>query len=413
MKKILIISQNFYPEIGSAGNRMKNIFMLLKKRGYEVEILTTEPTYPTKKIYENEDFWDDPSINEYESSIKRIKIGNRKYSRSIFNRLLFYLEMYIKFIIEVLFNRTKYEVVLVTSPAIFVAMVGVIAKWRFKAKLILDVRDLWPESLKGVGVFNNNLILAFFNKIELLIYKSSDEIIINSLGFKDHIVNKRKIDPSKLSFMPNAARLNEIRSNATTSDRFKVIYAGNIGLAQDGDLLIELAKKLWEKNIDFTIIGYGINRKEVYEEIKRNNLSNVQFISPKTRKECLDLMAQHHVGIVTLNEKSVFDTVLPGKVIDYMTCGVPIVAAVSGYSKQVIEEEHVGFVVADRESHKLVNLIEFLQQNKKVRNKMSQNGNKYVKKNFNWDANIDTLTKIIDKSIYSEKYNKKDKVENI
>jgi glycosyltransferase involved in cell wall biosynthesis len=413
MKKILIISQNFYPEIGSAGNRMKNIFLLLKKRGYDVEILTTEPTYPTKKIYENDDFWDDPSINEYESSIKRIKIGNRKYSRSIFNRLLFYLEMYFKFIFEVLINRTKYEVVFVTSPAIFVAMVGVIAKWRFKAKLILDVRDLWPESLKGVGVFNNQLILAFFNKIESWIYKFSDEIIINSLGFKDHIVNKRKIDSSKLSFMPNAARLSEIRSITTDTDRFKVIYAGNIGLAQDGDLLIELAKKLWEKNIDFTIIGYGINRKEVYEEIKRNNLSNVQFISPKTRKECLDIMAQHHVGIVTLNEKSVFETVLPGKVIDYMTCGVPIVAAVSGYSKQVVEEEHVGFVVADRESHKLVDLIEFLQRNKKVRNVMSQNGNKYVKKIFNWDANINTLTKIIDKSIYSEKYNKKDKVENI
>ncbi|MGM0853918.1 MAG: glycosyltransferase family 4 protein [Bacillota bacterium] len=413
MKKILIISQNFYPEIGSAGNRMKNIFLLLKKRGYDVEILTTEPTYPTKKIYENDDFWDDPSINEYESSIKRIKIGNRKYSRSIFNRLLFYLEMYFKFIFQVLVNRSKYEVVFVTSPAIFVAMVGVIAKWRYRAKLILDVRDLWPESLKGVGVFNYKPILAFFNKIELWIYKSSDEIIINSLGFRDHIVNKRKIDSSKLSFMPNAARLNEIRLNTTTSSRFKVIYAGNIGLAQDGDLLIELAKKLWEKNIDFTIIGYGINRKEVYEEIKRNNLSNVEFISPKTRKECLDIMAQHHVGIVTLNEKSVFETVLPGKVIDYMTCGVPIVAAVSGYSKQVIEEEHVGFVVADRDSHKLVDLIEFLQQNKKVLNKMSQNGNKYVKKNFNWDANIDTLVNVIDKSIYSKKYNEQGKVKNI
>jgi glycosyltransferase involved in cell wall biosynthesis len=413
MKKILIISQNFYPEIGSAGNRMKNIFLLLKKRGYDVEILTTEPTYPTKKIYENDDFWDDPSINEYESSIKRIKIGNRKYSRSIFNRLLFYLEMYFKFIYQVLVNRSKYEVVFVTSPAIFVAMVGVIAKWRYRAKLILDVRDLWPESLKGVGVFNYKPLLAFFNKIELWIYKSSDEIIINSLGFRDHIVNKRKIDSSKLSFMPNAARLNEIRSNTTNTDRFKVIYAGNIGLAQDGDLLIELAKELWKKNIDFTIIGYGLNRQEVYDEIKKNDLSNVKFISPKTRKECLEIIAQHHVGIVTLNEKAVFDTVLPGKVIDYMTCGVPIVAAVSGYSKEVIEEEHVGFAVADRDSQRLVDLIEFLKQNKKVLNKMSRNGNKYVKKNFNWDANIDTLVDVIDKSIYSKKYNEQGKVKNI
>ncbi|MCA0151578.1 glycosyltransferase family 4 protein [Rossellomorea vietnamensis] len=412
MKKILIISQNFYPEIGSAGNRMKNIFLLLKERGYDVDILTTEPTYPTKKIFENEEFWDDPTIHDYESSIKRIKISNRKYTRGILNRLLFYLEMYFKFIMEVLFSRSKYQVVLATSPAIFVAMVGVIAKWRFRAKLILDVRDLWPESLKGVGVFNYKFILSFFNKVEKQIYKSSDEIIINSLGFKEHIVKVREINSSKLSFMPNSARVDEIRSNTPSDDRFKVIYAGNIGLAQDGDLLIKLAKELAEKKIDFTIIGYGLNRQEVYEEIKKEKLTNVRFISPKTRKECLKIISQHHIGIVTLNEKSVFETVLPGKVIDYMTCGVPIVAAVSGYSKQVIEDEHVGFVVEDRDSGKLVDLIEFLQLNKKVRHTMSQNGNKYVQKNFNWDANIDTLTKIIDKSIYSENY-KRDKVENI
>ncbi|MCA1065403.1 glycosyltransferase family 4 protein [Rossellomorea sp. AcN35-11] len=413
MKKILIISQNFYPEIGSAGNRMKNIFLLLKKRGYDVDMLTTEPTYPTKKIYENEEFWDDPSINEYESSINRIKIRDRKYSRGIFNRLLFYLEMYFKFMVEVFINRSKYDVVLVTSPAIFVAMVGVMAKWRFRSKLILDVRDLWPESLKGVGVFNYKWILAFFNKVEKFIYKSSDEIIINSRGFKDHIVNKRNIDPSKLSFMPNAARVEEIRSNITSTDRFKVIYAGNIGLAQDGDLLIELAKELLKKDIDFSIIGYGLKRQEVYDQIKKHDLSNVTFISPKTRKECLQIISQHHAGIVTLNNKSVFETVLPGKVIDYMTCGVPIVAAVSGYSKEVIEEEHVGFAVEDRDSQKLVDLIEFLQKNKKVLNEMSQNGNKYVKKNFNWDANIDTLVNVIDKLIYSKKYNEQGKVKNI
>ncbi|NMH67660.1 glycosyltransferase family 4 protein [Bacillus sp. RO3] len=413
MKKILIISQNFYPEIGSAGNRMKNIFLLLKKRGYDVDMLTTEPTYPTKKIYENEEFWDDPSINEYESSINRIKIRDRKYSRGIFNRLLFYLEMYFKFMVEVFINRSKYDVVLVTSPAIFVAMVGVMAKWRFRSKLILDVRDLWPESLKGVGVFNYKWILAFFNKVEKFIYKSSDEIIINSRGFKDHIVNKRNIDPSKLSFMPNAARVEEIRSNITSTDRFKVIYAGNIGLAQDGELLIELAKELRKKDIDFSIIGYGLKRQEVYDQIKKHNLSNVTFISPKTRRECLQIISQHHAGIVTLNNKSVFETVLPGKVIDYMTCGVPIVAAVSGYSKEVIEDEHVGFAVEDRDSQKLVDLIEFLQKNKKVLNEMSQNGNKYVKKNFNWDANIDTLVNVIDKLIYSKKYNEQGKVKNI
>src|SRR5699024_7750718 len=110
-KKILLISQNFYPEIGSAGNRTKNMYLLLKEKNYDVSILTTDPTYPNRNLYDDESFWDDQELNKESSKIKRVKINNKKYSRNIINRLFYYLEMAIKMLFYILFNRNKYDVI--------------------------------------------------------------------------------------------------------------------------------------------------------------------------------------------------------------------------------------------------------------------------------------------------------------
>lgn len=393
MKKTLIISQNFYPEIGSAGNRMKNIYLLLKEKGLDVEVLTTQPSYPNKQFYEEEHFWDNAELNE-DKNIHRIKIMKKKYSRNIINRLFYYLEMAVKMIFFVLFSRNKYDVIVASSPQIFVAIVGLIAKYRFRAKLVLDIRDLWPESLKGVGVFNYSIIISLFEKIELLLYKQASNIIVNSRGFIGHIVSKSKAFSDKITYLPNGARNFEINLSEEKDDAdFKVIYAGNLGLAQDVTTIMNLAKELDEKNIKLTIIGYGIRRDSLIDYTKQQNLKNVEFVSPTTRSECFKIISNHQVGIVTLVEAEVFETVLPGKVIDYMTCGVPVVASVSGFSEKMIVDGKTGFVSQNLDE--LIKCIEELKENDELYNEMSLNGRKYVKHNYLWEKNIDQLIRVI------------------
>lgn len=394
-KSILIISQSFYPEIGSAGNRMKNIFQLLTDKGYKVSVITTEPTYPNKKIYMEDSFWNEPNINNDTENINRIKVANRKYSRSIFNRLLYYLEIAFRMLFYIVKDKRKFDVIFVSSPPIFIGIVGLIAKFRYKSQLILDIRDLWPESLKGVGVFDNKVILNVFGFIEKLLYIKSDQIIVNSYKFKKYIQLKAKVEPSKIGFMPNSARLTEL-SDPFINDRkvkkdFKVIYTGNIGLAQDVEILKALASNLSTYNIKLSIIGYGIKRSELKEYITNKKLTNVQFYSPVTRKECFELNMQHQVGFVSLNDKEVFDTVLPGKLVDYMTCGLPIVASVSGYSKDIIEKEKVGLVSTTRDIHEIIGHILFLYHNSEVREEFSKNSKEFVRKTFLWEQNIQEL----------------------
>jgi glycosyltransferase involved in cell wall biosynthesis len=397
-KRILLISQNFYPEIGSAGNRIKNIFQLLKNRNYDVSVLTTEPTYPNRELYKDSNFWDEDSLNN-EENIHRITVNNRRYAQTILNRLIYYLEIAFKLIMFILKDDKKYDVIFVSTPPIFIGLVGIIAKKKYKSKLILDVRDLWPESLKGVDIFNNKLIISIFELIEKKIYEQSNYIIINSLGFLSHISIKNKIPVEKISFIPNGARESEIISQKIRSKSFNVIYAGNIGLAQDSILLMEIAKELRKHNITISVISYGLKKKNFAEFVTKHNLDNVRIIPPLSRKECLKFISNHQVGIVTLNDSEVFNTVLPGKIIDYMTCRVPVVAAVSGYSKEVIETEQVGFVSVNRDKNEMVNYILEMKNNPALIEKLADNCTNYVKDFFQWEKNIEKLIQIVERNL--------------
>lgn len=114
-KKILIITQNFYPELGSAGNRLKNIYLLLKQRGYDIQVLTTEPTYPSREIYKEKLFWNEDVINK-DPSVMRVSVKNKKYNSSFLSRLLYYLEIMIKMLKEIRKEPKKFDIIFVSSP---------------------------------------------------------------------------------------------------------------------------------------------------------------------------------------------------------------------------------------------------------------------------------------------------------
>ncbi|KGA96891.1 glycosyl transferase family 1 [Alkalihalobacillus alcalophilus ATCC 27647 = CGMCC 1.3604] len=395
-KNILIISQHFYPEIGSAGNRMKNMYQLLEKE-YTVSVLTTEPSYPNKSIYEDNEFWDEPKFNS--QLIHRVKIKSRKYSRSIINRLLYYLEITIKMLFFIMKNKKEYDLIVASSPPIFIGIVGLMAKWRYKSKLILDIRDLWPESLKGVGVFNYKIIIWLLRLIEKLLYKKSNTILVNSKGFINYIQENYKISLEKILFLPNSAREIELEmyTKKTESIRKRVIFAGNIGLAQDVSLLMKVAEGLQKNNIHLDIIGYGMKHVDLRNFTEINRLENVHFLSTKTRKKCLEVISNYPAGIATLNDKEVFKTVLPGRIIDYMTCGVPVVAAVSGYSEQVILNNDVGYVTNTRNVDELINYIMEILSSETTIHRMSTNAVNCVKRDFLWEENIKELYDNIEK----------------
>ena len=388
--KVLMIAQNFYPEIGSAANRMKNIYELLNEKGYEVKILTTEASYPNQNLYQDKNFWISDRLNQDEK-IYRVRVKKRKFSFNMINRLLFYLEFTWKMILFVLMNKEKFDIVFVSSPPIFIGLAGIIAKIRYRAKLVLDIRDLWPDSLKGVGVFNYQPILWFFTKVEVLLYKTADAIVVNSPSFQDHIEKVANISEEKILYIPNGAREFELQDDRATTDKFKAIYAGNIGLAQDVQFLKTLANELNKEKVHLSIVGYGIKCEELKTYVEEHQLDHISFISPTIRERCLALNREHDVGILALKKEQIFDTVLPGKLIDYMTSGLPLIASVSGFSKNLIEKYEVGYITEGEDVAEVVKQIRHLKENPHICQKMQSNSTRLIRENFYWEKNIEKL----------------------
>lgn len=398
VKKVLILTQNFYPVVGSAGNRMKNIFDLLNINDIDTDVLTIEPSYPNKNMYKQEKFWDDLSYKD-NPKIKRISLLSNKLGSDKISRLIFYLEIMLKFSLEVVKTRKKeYSHIYVSSPPIFLLPPAIIAKKFLKDKLILEVRDLWPDSLEGVKVFDYPWLIKILRYFEKTMYNEADFIVINSPAFKKHIENIIKNKEKKIIFLPNGARLNELQlSNKKLNDNkpFSIVYAGNLGLAQNIEQLMRLINKLHAKGIVVNLIGYGLKSKKLKEFIKVNNLSNIILHKPMSRKESLNIIRNCDLSIAFLTDEEVFETVLPGKILDYMTCETPVIAGVRGEAANVILESNGGLVFKPNQIDSMINAIEELSKNDNKINELATNCRKYIAQYYIWEKNIMELIREI------------------
>ncbi|PGS49868.1 glycosyltransferase family 4 protein [Bacillus sp. AFS041924] len=395
-KRVLLITQHFYPEIGSAANRLKNIYMELNEKGYDVKVLTLEPRYPSKELYENERFWD-TELNE--EDVIRIEPLVKKHSNSIFKRLFLYLEVMFRFILEIFRYKKEVDYIFVTSPPIFVGFAGLVAKWKLKAPLILDIRDLWPESIIGAGVFSNPLILSMAFKLEDLLYRKATKIFVNSKSFINYM-NGKNVPTEKIYFMPNSLTEDELSidvNNPNINDKKTVIYTGNLGLAQDIQKLIKVAENLKnESNIQFTIVGYGYHLNELEKLIKEKKLNNINLQTARSRNDTLSLVAKADIAYVSLVDKDVFKTVLPGKIIDYMCVKKPIIGDVAGYASDIIHQSNCGIVSTENSVESLANNILKLASDEELCTRLGENGYQYAYEHLRWKTNIRVLEKALE-----------------
>ena len=389
--KILLITQNFYPEIGSGANRLKNLYKHLSKNN-EVEVLTTAPTYPNRKLYQEKKYWDDPEIDK-SPEILRLKMRIDKQSKSLKKRVLYYLELAYKVWLYVKRYQTDYDVVYVTSPNIFLPWATFFSQKKHEGvKRILEVRDLWPDSVKEIEKLKINIFFPVLKMMEKQIYKLADKIIVNNEEFKDHIL---RITPKKkILYLPNSLQRSEIDFKEANGD-FKVIYTGNIGLAQNYEQIREVADYLEASQITFNIIGYGAYAHELRDAIEAQNMKYVTFHDEKSRDECLELTRNHNVALSLLKESEVFLRVLPGKVVDAIGSGVPVVSNLSGYSADLINHSNVGFSKSKATTLDIIKMIKEIKHNPLLEKEMRLNARKLTEDLFIWENNIVSLNKFL------------------
>lgn len=398
MGRVLLVTQNFYPEIGSGANRYKNIFTLLNRNGIKADVLTSDPSYPNASMYKTDEYWNDTYINDKNSQIFRIKTLLNKQSKSHIKRILYYIEVMIqthKFIKK---NAKHYESIIVTSPNIFMPLAVVSLKNKIEAEIILDVRDLWPDSIYALNIRWINLFKPVLNYLERYIYNQSSKIIYNHRGFKNHILKRIKIKNKPLLYLPNSINKDELNSVvAEKVDDFTVFYSGNLGFAQNSEELLAIAQRLNQLNIKFDAIVYGLHANEFKENVHKLNLEHVTIYDVLPRLECLKFMKERHLSLSLLIEDDIFMNILPGKIIDSISLGIPVISNIGNEASDMINENHLGFSKEKASVNEIIENIQSLKSDSKMYELYCNNCSDYTTKHLVWDNNIKALIELMNK----------------
>jgi glycosyltransferase involved in cell wall biosynthesis len=269
----------------------------------------------------------------------------------------------------IFYAKAKYQVIIVTSPPLFVGITGYILS-RLKAiPLVFEIRDLWPESAVDTGVLTNKYIIRFAYWFEKFIYRKSRLINTLTPAFKQNLIEIKKVPAEKVIMIPNAADFSlseellqtfdsaSFRKLKGWEDKFVVTYVGAHGVANHLIQLIETAELLRHTNALLVLIGDGMQKPWLKEEAKKRQLTNLQFVDAVPKREVFKYILASDLGTSVLKKVDTFKTIYSNKTFDYMSCQKPILMVIDGVSRQLVEEAKCGIYAEPENAQDIANKI--------------------------------------------------------
>ena len=386
--KILVVCQYYYPE----PVRIGDICEELVKKGNEVTVITGIPNYPMGEIYNGYGFKKKRLENINGVSVRRCFTIPRK--KNMIMRFLNYYSFAISSTIACRKLNEKYDVVLVNQLSPIIMANGAIKyKNKNKKKMLLYCLDIWPESLKVGGLTEKSLIFKYFHKVSKRIYKSCDKILVTSKNFKNYLQKEFKIEDKTIGYLPqyaeNIFNVNDCKKEE--NETIDLMFAGNMGITQSLDTIIEAANKLQdEKKVYFHFVGNGIDYERIKNKVNTLKLNNVFFHGRKKIDEMPKYYSMADAMLVTLSAESNVSCTVPGKVQSYMAAGKPIIGAINGETREIIEKSKCGFCgKADDVDELVKNIKKFIRY--KNKSELGKNSFEYYNKYYQKEKFINEL----------------------
>ena len=366
MNNVLIVSQHFPPEIGAAANRMKQLTEGLAKRGFKLYVVTSRPSYPEPAVYAGMD-WQaqhdrlrSQGIQVYACpAITRLFRG--RVGRAA-NQLLFLIVAWWLSLFVIL--RHRVGICLTTSPPFPVNLIGFTLSLLFRMRWVMEVRDLWPDSLLALtDLKETSFLFRGLKWLEHRFYRRAATVVVVTRRFQETLQSKG-IRKEKIKVITNGipdwlaetkASLSspvtpapdgdgKVRTDGGQKAPFKAIYIGNLGYAQGLEKILEAARLLRDVPIEFYFVGEGLAKEQLQRLAAEWKLDNVTFIPAQTDKGRLrEWYLAGDVGIVSLKPSPLFETVIPSKLFEYGALGIPILYIGRGEGAEIVERYGLGF----------------------------------------------------------------------
>ena len=397
MFNILLLTDHFPPEIGSAAYLFYELGCELTKRGYDVKVLTTFPRYynlskPAEK-YKKKFL-----MLEKMDGMGVFRVRGLPIPKD--NLLLRGSEQFLLPIILIsrgLFLK-KPHVIVVYSPPLPLAFISWILSRIKKCKLVVNIQDLYPQTIIDVGMLKNKFLIKIFRGLENFVYTHSDFLTVHSENNKKYLIehgaSEEKVEVVynwvDIDFIKPLKKLNEFEG-IDLKNKFVVSYAGVLSIHQGLDVVIDAAKLLkGKKDIIFLLVGDGFAKVPLAQKIEEHGLSNVIFLPFQPKEKYRVLMACSDVSLVCLR-KDVATPVVPGKLMSIMASGRPVIASVPLLNDTVgiVREGNFGVAVEAGDSKALAEAILKFYENPQLIKDFGERGRIYAEKHFSIYRGID------------------------
>jgi len=394
--KILIVSQYFWPE----SFRINDLVKSLDEMGEDIDVLTGKPNYPEGRIFPGYRRWGYEKQQWGKATIWRLPIISRG-ERSAWRLLCNYLSFVISGIMLApwLLRRRQYEIIFVygTSP-ILQAIPAILIGWLKGCPVVLWVQDLWPESLEATGYIKHKWVLGIVERIVRFIYQHTDMILVQSRAFEARVSALSYGKP--IRYYPNSVEAIfcnppdiNLPAIPALEDGFSVVFAGNVGVAQAVEVIVEAASLLKNyKDIRIIILGQGSRWDWMCQEAKARGLTNLHLPGRFPVETMPGFMNKASALLVTLTDKPIFASTVPNKIQAYMAAGKPILACLNGEGARLVQEAKAGVTVPAEDAKGLAKaILELYEMSPEARDQMGTNGQEHYKNNFDHDALVNQL----------------------
>jgi colanic acid biosynthesis glycosyl transferase WcaI len=396
--KILYVSQYFPPEMGAPAARAAELSRHWAAAGHQVTVLTGFPNHPTGVV-----------PPEYRDKLRRLVVREKKDgvnlvrawllpfpNRKAYERILNYSSFCGSAAITGLF-LSRPDVVIATSPQLLVGLSGWwLARWK-RVPFVFEVRDLWPESLSAVGMGDGNSPLhRTLARIAGFLYSHADRIVVVTPAFEDYLVEHWRVPREKISVIENGVETRlfapepfstdaiNLRRELGAEGKFVVSYIGTMGMAHGLETVIDAATRLQDSNpeIFFLMVGEGAEKSRIVALTKERCLDNLRFVDQQPREKIPAYICASDVCLVPLKKTELFKTVLPTKMLEFMSCGRPVILGVDGQARAILEEAKGGLAIEPEDVDALLNAILYLAENSGIAQELGRNGRDFIVRRF-------------------------------
>jgi colanic acid biosynthesis glycosyl transferase WcaI len=395
--KILYVSQYFPPEMGAPAARAAELARHWMRAGHDVSVLTGFPNHPTGVVPAE---WR-PRLQRliYNENVEGVDVyrtwlwplPNRKAHERMRNYASFCLSAAVRGL-----TLPRPDVIIATSPQLLVGLSGWWLGFAREIPFVFEVRDLWPESLTAVGMGNDDSILHHvLAAIAGFLYDRSGRIVVVSPAFKQHLIRRWHVPAEKIAVVENGVETDLFAPSPRASQqaprrefaaegKFLVCYSGTMGWAHGLETLLEAAAQLQHSgaNVRFLLVGEGAEKERIKAMAESRQICNVQFLDQQPREKIPAIISASDACLVLLKKTEIFKTVIPTKMLEFMSCARPVILGVEGQAREIVEAAGAGLVIEPENSDALARAILQLQANPDLAAALGRRGREYVLQNF-------------------------------